>query len=132
MKCLKISQNAEKFKSLISPSSSSVLSYNLAHWAGTHSSRPCYLIRRSARACLGSGGSRSQPSDRDSGKPAFMSDALRPELIEPQGVVLQVLTLSGGVRVIAWRLRRLFLGECRQGSKQFLEPTGVCRLLSCA
>ena len=35
------------------------------------------------------------------------------EYLEPQGSIPLTLTLLGGVRFIAWRLRRPFLGECR-------------------
>ena len=41
--------------------------------------------------------------------------------LEPQGPSPQVLTLMGGVRFIAWRLRYPFLGECRRGLRHFGE-----------
>ena len=40
--------------------------------------------------------------------------------LNPQWIVLSALTLLGGVAFIAWRLRRLFLGECRRDPKHFL------------
>ena len=69
--------------------------------------------------CLGSGGSQSRPSNMDSGKPAFMSCALRSAFLEPSGSVLQALTLSGRATFIVSRLRHRFLGECRRGSRHF-------------
>ena len=55
----------------------------------------------------------------DSGKLGFMSRVLRPASLEFQGVVPQTLIPSGGARFIAWRMRRLFLGECWRGLKPF-------------
>ena len=41
--------------------------------------------------------------------------------LELQGAAPQVLTLLGGVRFIAWHLRRPFSGECRRGPRHFWE-----------
>ena len=41
--------------------------------------------------------------------------------LEPQGAVSLALTLLGGVRFIAWRLRHHLLGECRRGPSHFWE-----------
>ena len=38
---------------------------------------------------------------------------------EPRGPSPQALNLLGGVRFIAWHLRRSSLGECRQGPRHF-------------
>ena len=52
--------------------------------------------------------------------------------LERQGASPQVLTLLGGVRFIAWCLRRPSLGECRWGPRHFLGLPDVCGLRSCA
>ena len=69
--------------------------------------------------CPGSNGSRSGPSDIDSGKPAFTLDAPRPSSSSLRGPYPQTLTLLEGGRCIAWRLRRPFFGECWWGPSQF-------------
>ena len=52
--------------------------------------------------------------------------------LEPQGAVPQALTLLGGIRFIAWRLRRHCLEECRRGSRHFGECPVACGLRPCA
>ena len=78
----------------------------LAHWTGTHFGRSCLLVYGTGRVCLGSGGSRSRPTDMDSGKLAFMSRMLRPALLKPcgEGASPQILTLSRGLDLLpgAW------------------------------
>ena len=58
------------------------------HWAGTHFGWLCSQVHESSWVCLGSGGSGSRPSDRDSGKLVFVSHALRRAFLKPQGAVL--------------------------------------------
>ena len=48
-----------------------------------------------------------------------------------RGMSSQALTLSSRAIFIAWYLRCLFLGECRQASRHFWNYR-VCRLWSCA
>ena len=109
-----------------------VLSYNLAHWIGTQFRRLCGLIRRSRRVCLGSCGSRLNPTNMYSGKPAFMSHELWPALLDPRGGgFLQAPIHSEKARFIGWRTRRPFLEECRRKSRHFFEPPVVCGLTSC-
>ena len=50
----------------------------------------------------------------NSGKPAFMSNALRPASSSFRETSPEALTLLGEARFIAWRLRCPFLGECRR------------------
>ena len=64
-------------------------------------------VRGSGRMCPGSSSSRSR----------FALTGI----LEPQGAVPQALTLLGGARFIAWRLRPPFLGECRRGPRHFWE-----------
>ena len=40
-------------------------------------------------------------------------------ILEPQRVIPQALTLHGGDRFFAWRLKHPFIRECRQGPKHF-------------
>ena len=87
---------------------------------GTHFRRPCLSVHRSGRVCLGSSGSRSRPSDIDSGKPAFISGTPRPASSSFRGASPQALTFLEGARFIAWRLKHLFLGECRRGPRHFV------------
>ena len=55
----------------------------------------------------------------DSRNPAIMSHTLRPALLEPQATIsLGSYSLQRG-KVITWRLRCPFLGECRWGSEHF-------------
>ena len=91
------------------------------HWAGTHFSRPYGSVHGLGGACPTSGGSHSRLSDMDSRKPAFESRNLIPALFRSQEPSHQAITLSGGggARFITWRLRSLFLGECRLGSRHF-------------
>ena len=64
----------------------------------SHFSRPWYDRHGNDRVCLVTG----------------HTSSLR-------GVVPQALTLLGGVRFIAWCLRRPFLGECQRGPRHFWE-----------
>ena len=52
---------------------------------GTHFGRSCFSVHGSGWVCPGSGGSRSRPSDMDSGKPAgiHVGDA-KTEILEPR------------------------------------------------
>ena len=45
-------------------------------WDWTNFGWPGSQVHGSGRVCFGSGGSRSRPSDMESGKPAFMPRAL--------------------------------------------------------
>ena len=63
---------------------------------GSHFGRPWCQLHGSGRVCLGTG----DPS------------GLR-------GPYPKALTLFGGVKLIAWRLRRPSLGECRRGLRYF-------------
>ena len=94
----------------------SVISYNLAHWAGTHFSRPCCLIHGSGRVCLGSGGSRLRPSDMDTGI------HVTPALLVLQRTIPQALTPSRVTKFIAWCLRGFLFKRMPMGLKTFLEP----------
>ena len=105
-----------KYQFQLSCGTGSVLSYNLAHWAGTHFRQPYCLIHGSGQVCLGSSGIQLRPS---AGKPAFISHELRRHSLSLRKPTPQVLTLSGGARFIAWCLRCLFLGECQQDSRHF-------------
>ena len=55
---------------------------------------------------------------------------LRPASLSLRGPSLLTLTLSEGVRFIAWFLRLSFFRGMPTGLKAFLEPPGVCELLS--
>ena len=66
-------------------------------------------VRGSGRVCPISSGSRSR----------FALTGI----LEPQGVVPQALNLLGGVRFIAWRLRRPFLGNA-DGARGIFENAG--------
>ena len=77
-------------------------SINQHHWCaspvvGSHFGQPCCELHSSGQVCLITGD----------------TSGLR-------GPYPQTLTLFGGVRFIAWRLRRPSLGECRQGPETFL------------
>ena len=66
----------------------------------------CVLsVRRYGRVCPGSNGSRSRSTLTG--------------IFEPQGVVTQALTLLGGARFIAGRLKCLFLCECWRDLRHF-------------
>ena len=91
-------------------------------WNGTHFGCLCWSVHGSGLVCPGSCGSRLRPSDIDSGKPAFMSDVPRLASSSLRGPSPLALTLFGGVRFIAWRLRN------SDGSEAFLEPPGVSGL----
>ena len=56
----------------------------LAHWAGTHFGLLCCSVHGSGRVHFVSSSSRSQPSDIDSGKLAFVSRGSRLVILEPQ------------------------------------------------
>ena len=47
-------------------------------WTETCLDRPCWSVHESGRVCPGMDGSRSKPSDMDSGKLAFVSWVPRP------------------------------------------------------
>ena len=85
--------------------------------AGTHHSRPCWSVHGSGLVCSGSANIRS----------TFALTGI----LEPQEAVPQPLTLLGEAKFIARGLRRLFLGECRQGSRHFLEMPSVSGLRPC-
>ena len=70
-------------------------------WAGTHFSRPHFIGAWIWSVCPGSRSSRSR----------FTFTGI----LKTQKAVPPALTLIGGARFIAWRLRRHFLGECRRG-----------------
>ena len=70
-----------------------------------------FSVRRSGQGCHGSSGNRSR----------FVLTGI----LEPQGAIPQALTLLGEARLITWRLRCLFLGECRRGLRHFGE-CGAC------
>ena len=74
-------------------------------WAGALFGWPCWSVHGSGRVCPGSGGSWQRPSGMDSGKPAFMSGAPRPASSSLGGLSPEALTLLGGARFIAWRMR---------------------------
>ena len=80
-------------------------------FTGIHFCRPYLLVHWSGWVCPGSGGSRSRPSDMDSGKLAFMSGAPR----SASSSLKRPLPFIGGAMFIAWRLTRPVLGECRWG-----------------
>ena len=82
---------------------------------GTYFGRPCLSVHGSGWVCPGSVGSRSRLSDMNSGKPVFF----------------QALTLIGGARLMAWRLRRTFLEKCQRSPRHFLEPPGMSGLWPC-
>ena len=86
---------------------------------GTHFGWLCLLVHGSGQVCLGSSGRQLRPFDMDSRKLAFMSGMQRPASSSLRRLSLQVLTLLGGAKFIAWRLRWPFLGECRQDSRHF-------------
>ena len=88
-------------------------------WARMHFGRPCWSVHGSSWMSLGSGGNRLRPSDMDSGKPTFMSCAPRPASSNLRGLSPHALTLLEGAKFIAWRLRRLLLGECRRSPRHF-------------
>ena len=67
----------------------------------------------------GSAVSWSRPFYMNSGRLALIFGAPRPSSSSFWGSSLQALTFFGGARFIAWRLRRLFLGECRLGPRHF-------------
>ena len=72
------------------------------------------------QVCIGSSNRLSRPSNfREAG---IYSHTLRPTILEPWGGVPQVLTLSGGPRLITWGLKCPFSGECRLGSRHFWNP----------
>ena len=86
---------------------------------GTRFSRPCWWLHGSGWVCPGSAGSRSRPSDMNSGKLVFMSGAPKLASSNLSGSCSQALTLLGESRFIDWFLRRPFLGECQRGPKDF-------------
>ena len=63
---------------------------------GSHFSRPCCSLNGSGRECLISGNTSGL-----------------------KGPSHQALTLFGRVKFITWRLRRIYLGECRQSPRYF-------------
>ena len=85
--------------------------------------RLCFSLHRSVCVAWSHGLSsrRSRPPDMNANFPASTSVVLRPVLHEPQGAVPWVLTLSGGARFIAWRLRHPFLREWRRDQRHFWE-----------
>ena len=80
---------------------------------------PCRSVHVSGRVCPGSAGSRSRPSDMDSGKPIFLSGAPRPASSSLRGLSSQAVTLLRGAKFIAWCLRHRFLGEFQRDPRNF-------------
>ena len=88
-------------------------------WVGTHFRRAYSSVHVSGRVCPSSGGSRSRPSDMDSGKPLFISRALKPASSSHRRPSTYALALLGGAMFITWRLGCLILEECRRSLSHY-------------
>ena len=69
--------------------------------------------------CLGSSGSRSRPSDRFREVSIHATHAQTGTTWASGGRPPRLLILSEGAKLITWRLRWHFFGECRRGSRHF-------------
>ena len=82
---------------------------------GTLIGRPSWSVYGSGRVCPGSAGSRSRPSDIDSGKPAFMSGASRPVSLPTFSQASRVYALLSGRRWAGTYFGRLCWSVHRSG-----------------